>query len=252
MRTLIAVVAACLTVTSLQAQPTPTLKQLNDQYQKARDQAREVLNKDIAKHRKAILDGREKPEKKTFLVNQLDREREAFLDKNELPTSDLMLKPVLKYLLANRKARLPLAAAYSKAIAKALKDNDIAKANSLTMEKAALDKQAGGLGKFVQGSEWDGTRHGLKANVTFSLRVEKLEANTFRGEVWMDDRYVGMEVNGEIDGNTITFQTLKMLKGQARNLKFTGFVFEGRLVAEVGGIATDGKAATGMISLKVK
>ena len=152
------------------------LKNLQEKYKQTAKVARETFNKDIQTLEAGIRKSGDSAATRTRKINQLHDEQKAFLDNDKLPTSDLLLPATVKYLRTLYTVRRPLSAAYQTAIDRALMANNDDEANRLTSEKAALDKQAGGLGKFVQGSKWSGTRQFAKETIECELTIGKLES----------------------------------------------------------------------------
>jgi hypothetical protein len=229
-------------------------KAMKEKLDKAVSQAKSNLIQSLQSRATIVKRSRMKPQEKLAALNEIEKEVSDFKD-NLLPTSNEACMAVFAYLKTVQEARKPLAAYYTKEIDRAIAANNLVQANSLTREKVALDSLIGKLDQFTQGSTWKGSRIGKTGSGICGLWIKKLDGTTFEGVFHLGAENTDpdrMVVVGEIDGNRITFKNTTMIKGAARALVFKGFVFEDRLLADVGGIAVGRKpAAPSIIDLKL-
>lgn len=255
-RTALAAWFAAVFLAPCLAQSMPKgLKAAVEGYEKAQKAAKEEFGKDIDR----TIDTARKSKADASVVDrhlkEMKAQKEAFEKKGDLPTHDDLLGPTLEYLDRLRKGRAELNRAFKQQTdeAKRTKDDDLL--SQLVKAKAGLDAQVGGRDQFQSKTQWDGTRFAVGTTVDAHLSVGKLSDNTFRGQYWQDTGSAGkfgMKVEGLLDGNALEFVTTEMIEGDKRILKFSGYVFENRMILRVSGVTPKGKPANGIIDFRKK
>lgn len=182
-------------------------------------------------------------------VAVINTEKAAFKEKGTLPACDDMLPALWEHMNRLHAARRPLARAYESALNAALKAGNAKLAQQLAREKATYDEHLPGRNTFQAKTNWNGYRAGPMNNIPFHFHVGTCDGNAVKGRMWQDEGKVEMVVEGKLDGNFIEVKTVKLAKGENRNLTFTGFVLEDRLVFQVSGVTPKGQPARGIVLL---
>jgi hypothetical protein len=110
-----------------------------------------------------------------------------------------------------------------------------------------------GRSYFATDSHWVGKRYGAGGERDVRLDAIKFAGNSFGGV--LSQRTNGgewdkMDVEGDVDGNSITFHTTRMLEGKNRHLNFNGY-FSGNLIeTDVSGRTASGTEASGSMTLR--
>ncbi|WP_435005222.1 hypothetical protein P12x_003117 [Tundrisphaera lichenicola] len=167
-------------------------------------------------------------ERNTFLL-ELKSDRDNFDARAQMPKSKLLIETLIEYQLFLQKTRRPLIMAYEELI-KALTDaNRLDEARPLVIAQKALDREAGGVPGFVEGSLWKGERFadvlsnhaGLtQASVPFSLRVIKVEGDKFWAEAYFHN-VATASVQGVFNGIGLEWETVEMIKSDGGDRKWT-------------------------------
>jgi hypothetical protein len=255
-RSFAAALVAVACTASADAQSLPKgAKAAVDGYEKAAVSAKKELVKDMDRAIDAVRKSKADAAVVDRNLKQLKAQKERFEEKDDLPTSDALLGATVEYLDRLRKARAELNKVFKQETEEAKRTKDDERLGQLVKAKAGFDAQLPGRDQFQSKSEWHGTRYGASVAIDAHLVLGKVEGNAFKARYSQDTDSAGkfvMEVDGVLDGNAIDFSTTKMIDGDKRVLKFSGYVFENRLIVRVSGATPKGTPATGIIDLRKK
>jgi hypothetical protein len=145
---------------------------------------------------------------------------------------------------------------------------DLAKADQIGLERGRQSRGEGwaeepvlehGGGRvvvdrrqFVSNSRWTGKRYSEGTERDVRLDVIELAGNSFGGVLSQRTNGGGwdkMEVEGEVEGNSIAFHTTRMLEGKKRHLKFDGYFSGNQIKTDVSGRTWSGSEASGSMIL---
>jgi hypothetical protein len=145
---------------------------------------------------------------------------------------------------------MPLLETYNELTQQYASLKDDAKVIALAQEKAALDRNIAGGGKFTPRTNWDGTQHRADGtSIDFHLWVAGFDGSVFGGTVVANEGHTEIRVKGLVEANHVGFQTTEVIKGGKIALKFEGFVLDRRMILQISGMAPNGKPTGGMVSL---
>lgn len=231
------------------------MKAAVDGYDKAAAAAKDEFVKDMDR----VIDSARKAKADAAVVERrlkaLKAQKQRFEEKDDLPTSDELLAVTVEYLDRLKKGRAEVNKVFKQETDEARRAKDDERLTQLVKAKAGFDAQQPGRDKFTSKSEWHGTRYGATTAIDAHLIVGQVEDNAFKARYSQDTDSAGkfvLEVEGVMDGNAIDFTTTNIVDGKKRVLKFSGYVFENRLIVRVSGVTPKGTPATGIIDFRKK
>jgi hypothetical protein len=215
--------------------------------------ARRKLLKAIDGVQKEIKQSDLDPDAKRLLLQRIKSDQQKFAKTKELPSCDELLGPMIDFADANEKIIADVDKFRKSLADKAIrKEGDPDVSEALTKLEDKVLKLLGGRVEFTEGSDWRGKRQGPTGNsVQLSMHVGQVAGNVFRGRMEQTNNYTTdiMRVEGERDGNHVVIRTTEMIRGDYRQLEFTGYFLGRRIVASVDGTTTSKTRASGWISL---
>jgi hypothetical protein len=132
-----------------------------------------------------------------------------------------------------------------------LKSNDDDLRAKLQKERKSLDKQLPGVASFAAASKWNGTLSlSAGGSVQYSVRVDKLTGNLFKGYVWDNPSVAGhpeYQIEGTIDGLEVKFEATKVVQGGTAAAVFKGILTGDRMIGTLDQINAKGKHSPGII-----
>jgi hypothetical protein len=186
--------------------------------------ARRKLLKAIDGVSKEIKQSDLDPDAKRLLLQRIKTDQQKFAKTKELPSCDELLGPMIDFADANEKIIASIDDFRKKLADKAIRkegDPDVSEALSKLEDKVLT--LLGGRVEFTEGSDWRGKRQGPTGN-SVQLYMHVVAGNVFRGRMEQTSNAATdiMRVEGERDGNHVVIRTTEMIRGDYRQLEFTG------------------------------
>lgn len=221
--------------------------------QKRLDQVRDELVKNIKQVQNNIRKSDFAPDAKRLMLQRVQSDLDRLETTQELPTCDELREESIDAAVEYQKVLKQVEDKRQSLLDKALNTQDPAVQKKLMDLEQRISGLFGGRIEFVQGDNWQGTREGPDGRAfTLKLHLSEVAGGVFRGELTqIDSNHVAdiMKVEGRRDGYAFTMRTTGMLRGAGRSLRFDGCVIGRLIVADLGGTAVGGRAASGRISL---
>jgi hypothetical protein len=193
------------------------------------------------------------PDAKRLLLQRIKSDQQKFAKTKELPSCDELLGPMIDFADANEKIIADVDQFRKNLADKAIrKERDPDVSEALTKLEDKVLKLLGGRVEFTEGSDWHGKRQFPKGgSAQLYMHVGQVAGNVFRGRLEQTTNAATdiMKVEGERDGNHLVIRTTEMIRGDYRELEFTGYFLGRRIVANVGGYGINKQPASGWISL---
>ncbi len=109
-----------------------------------------------------------------------------------------------------------------------------------------------GRRQFAASSHWTGKRYSGDGEQDVRFDVTSFVGNSFGGVLSQranGGEWVQMDVEGDVNGNSIAFHTTRMLEGKKRHLNFDGYFSGNQIKTDVSGRTWNGKEASGSMIL---
>lgn len=230
----------------------PKLKNFVALKERAAKKAHENLVNAIARREKVVRKSDMHPDLKQIALKKIGKDREEFEQLERLPNCDELLVEAIAYL--DEYQVKVLGQVESTRLLKVdqavrAKQEPAAKPGLAALE-ARFEKIVGGRKEFKDNSNWKGSRFFPDHAVEVHFHVTERIGNGFRGVYDQHGPGGGkMKVQGILHGNVIAIQTYEMISGKNRNLVFTGYLVNDRIIANVSGMNSDKTPAVGTISM---
>ncbi len=230
----------------------PKIKNFVALKERAAQKAHEHLLDAIGRREKLIRKSNMHPDLKQISLKKIGNDREAFEQSEKLPNCDELLEEAIAYLdeyqvkvlgqvESTRLLRVDQAVR--------AKQEPAAKPGLAALE-ARFERIVGGRNEFKESTNWKGSRFFPDRAVEIYLHVTERIGNGFRGVYDQHGPGGGkMKVQGILHGNVIGMQTYEMISGKNRNLAFTGYLVNDRIIANVSGMNSDKSPAVGTVSM---
>jgi hypothetical protein len=187
---------------------------------------------------------------KQLLVGDIMSQKDAFTQFGTLPACDEMLWSTARFVDHLHRRSQKLRQKYDLLANALANEGEIAASRAVRAKCDAFFNRLLPRPKITDSSKFHGSRHYPGAVTDFHLVIDRAKANTFQGTVRQDRGGVVLQIAGTIDGNRIAIQQTKMIRGRHRNLNFSGYLMNDRMVLWSGGINAKGKPANDFVDLR--
>jgi hypothetical protein len=232
-------------------------KQIEDQKQtfaKKDKKARDLLVQQFDRLEIATRGLKGSPELRASKIATIQEGKKAFVDTNSLPDSDEMLPSLLEYQRLRAGVYAPIAKSYKQLLDLHIKQGNDEEVKRLTGEKESYDKEVRGALQFATNTDWLGRRIDGNNTINCNLHIDKYDSTAFKGTVrqWGPGWTEGWKVEGTLDGMLVSFRLTQMVEGKNRNLSYSGYAFDNRLIVEVATIPPPKNAKPSIALLRLK
>lgn len=187
---------------------------------------------------------------KQSLLANIRNQKTAFAKTGSLPTCDEMLWSTARYVEHLDLNSLKLRNLFGLLEQGLADEGQFAESRKVRAKCDAFFNRILPRPKITQHRKFHGSRYFSDRVTDFHLVVERVDTSTFQGTVRQDRGGVVLQVAGTIDGNRITIQQTKVIRGRFRNLNFSGYFINDRMVLWTGGINIMGKPANDFVDLR--
>lgn len=189
-------------------------------------------------------------------LQRLQDDLHGFETQKTIPDSDEAADLVLRYVSDLKKQKQAIDT-YKKTFSqKPNKKNPATEIDLSDLDELAssLEKKISKSDTLSAGMEFHGTREFVNSSTQLHLKITERAGDTFIGVLSQgaNGNFDRMNVAGKTNGNRFHMETTSMINGKARLLIFDGTLLGSRIVANTTGKGTDGKPASGKVSLTKK
>lgn len=194
-----------------------------------------------------------KPSEKQALLAELESAKQRFDRQGQWPEAADLLDAGFAFGVSLSVAYHKLAAAFERLIKAHQDAKDTAAAGRVTDDKLRFEAdELPGRKGFRAGAAFAGERRGGKQAIPFTLRITDMTGPVFEARVEENMQVVNhpiLKARGSIEGVKFGCATTEVVQGKLRALTFDGLVLGDRLLIGIGGIASSGRPAGGIVTL---